>query len=41
MTCEGIVGYDEEGTVDGIHYTDIGFRRYADKMIPLLKKLIK
>lgn len=41
VTCEGLVGYDNEGTVDGIHFTDIGFRRYADKLIPVLKPLIE
>ena len=31
----------DEGTVDGIHFTDIGFRRYADKLIPVLKPLLE
>lgn len=41
VTCDGIVGDDNEATVDGIHFTDIGFRRYADKLIPVLKPLIE
>lgn len=41
VTCEGLVGDDNEGTVDGIHFTDIGFRRYADKLIPVLKPLLE
>ncbi len=41
VTCEGLIGDDNEGTVDGIHLTDIGFRRYADKLIPVLKKFVK
>ncbi len=40
VTCDGLAGYDNEGTVDGIHFTDIGFRRYADKLIPILKPLL-
>ena len=41
VTGEGLSGYDNEGTVDGIHFTDIGFRRYADKLIPVLKPFVK
>lgn len=41
VTCEGLTGDDNEGTVDGIHFTDIGFRRYADKLIPVLKPLLE
>lgn len=41
VTCEGLIGEDGEGTVDGIHLTDLGFRRYADKLIPVLKPLVK
>lgn len=41
ITTDGLIGDDNEGTVDGIHLTDIGFRRYADKLIPVLKKFVK
>lgn len=40
VTSEGLSGYDNEGTVDGIHFTDIGFRRYADKLIPVVRPLL-
>ena len=40
VTADGLSGYDNEGTVDGIHFTDVGFRRYADKLIPVLRPLI-
>lgn len=40
LPCDGLSGYDNEGTVDGIHFTDLGFRRYADKLIPILKPLL-
>ena len=41
VTCEGLSGYDNEGTVDGIHFTDLGFRAYADKLEKVLKKIVK
>lgn len=40
MTTEGQTGRDEEGTVDGIHLTDIGFRAYADKLERILERLV-
>ena len=40
VTCDGLYGDDMEGTVDGIHATDIGFRAYADKLIPVIKAAI-
>jgi lysophospholipase L1-like esterase len=30
---EGSIGKDHEGTVDGVHLTDLGFIRYADYLI--------
>ncbi|MCQ2335194.1 MAG: SGNH/GDSL hydrolase family protein [Paludibacteraceae bacterium] len=41
VTCDGLTGPDEEGTVDGIHLTDLGFRAYADILEPVLKKVLK
>ena len=41
VTCDGLTGPDEEGTVDGIHLTDLGFRAYADKLEEVLRKVIK
>jgi len=29
---------DNEGTVDGVHLTDLGFKRYADYLIENFKK---
>lgn len=40
LTCEGLTGPDEEGTVDGIHLTDLGFRAYADKLEALLRRIL-
>ena len=41
VTNEDIDGPDHEGTVDGIHLTDLGFRHYADALIPVLRPLVK
>ncbi len=30
---EGALGTDHEGTVDGVHFTDLGFMRYSDFLI--------
>lgn len=35
-----LLGEDNEATVDGIHYTDIGFQRYANTLVPLLEKIL-
>ncbi|MCM1034053.1 MAG: SGNH/GDSL hydrolase family protein [Paludibacter sp.] len=40
MTTDGQTGLNEEGTVDGIHLTDIGFRAYADRLEKILERLI-
>ncbi len=41
VTAEGLDGVEDDGTVDGIHLTDLGFRHYADKMIPILRPLLE
>ena len=38
---DGLIGYDGEGTVDGIHFTDLGYMRFSEKVFPVLKNLIK
>lgn len=40
VTSEGLDGPEDDGTVDGIHLTDLGFRHYADKMTPILRSLL-
>ena len=35
------IGPDHEGTVDGVHMTDLGFMRYAETLLPHLKKALK
>lgn len=41
MTTDGMTGFEEEGTVDGVHLTDIGFRAYTQKLEKILKKILK
>lgn len=40
VTSEGLDGVEDDGTVDGIHLTDLGFRHYADKMVPILREIL-
>jgi len=41
--CAGkiLLGTDEDGTVDGVHPNDLGFRRHADALAPILTKLLR
>ena len=39
--CEGLWGPNNEGCVDGIHLTDIGFYFYAQKLEPYLKAVLE
>lgn len=40
VTAEGLDGPEDDGTVDGIHLTDLGFRHYADKLTPILRQIL-
>ena len=35
------IGRDNEATVDGVHFTDLGMVRYTDFILPTLKKALK
>jgi hypothetical protein len=37
--ANGLTGDDGEATVDGVHFTDLGFLRYTEALYPYLKKL--
>ena len=41
LSSKDIIGHDGEATVDGVHFTDLGFMRYAEVLYPILKKHIK
>ena len=36
-----LIGNDSEGTVDGVHLTDLGFLRISQNLYPVILKLIK
>ena len=38
---EKLLGQDGEDTVEGIHFTDLGMVRYAEAVLPTLKKALK
>ena len=40
VTSDGLDGVEDDGTVDGIHLTDLGFRHYADRLLPELRRFI-
>jgi hypothetical protein len=40
LSSEPMIGRDNEASVDGIHFTDLGFMRYADYLYPYIKKYI-
>lgn len=33
-------GVEDDGTVDGIHLTDLGFKYYAEKLTPVLRRIL-
>jgi lysophospholipase L1-like esterase len=37
----GLIGYDYEGTVDGVHPNDLGMMRIAASLQPTIEKLVK
>lgn len=39
VESEGMDGVEDDGTVDGIHLTDLGFRHYADHLLPYLRSI--
>ena len=41
VTPDDIMGHDGEATVDGVHFTDLGMTRYAQHLLPTLKKALK
>ena len=36
----GCLGSDHEATVDGVHYNDIGFQRFADHILENMRGII-
>ena len=40
LPADDLIGHDGEATVDGVHYTDLGFMRYAEVLRPLLEDMM-
>jgi lysophospholipase L1-like esterase len=40
IESDGLDGSEDDGTVDGIHLTDLGFRHYADHLLPHLRQIL-
>lgn len=41
LSSKDMIGHDSEATVDGIHFTDLGFLRYAEYLYPTLLQLLQ
>ncbi|WP_321438285.1 SGNH/GDSL hydrolase family protein [uncultured Bacteroides sp.] len=41
LSSRDMLGHDGEATVDGAHFTDLGFMRYAELLYPVIKKHMK
>ena len=41
LKSDQLIGNDSEGTVDGVHLTDLGFLRMSQSLYPAIRKLIK
>ncbi|MDR0541965.1 MAG: SGNH/GDSL hydrolase family protein [Dysgonamonadaceae bacterium] len=41
LSSNDMLGHDGEATVDGIHFTDLGFVRYAELLYPVIKRHIE
>ncbi|MPM65199.1 hypothetical protein SDC9_112092 [bioreactor metagenome] len=39
LANDGLIGSDGEATVDGIHFTDLGFLRFADKLYDAIYRI--
>ncbi|MBD5214035.1 MAG: hydrolase [Bacteroidales bacterium] len=40
LPSPGLIGDDGEPSVDGLHFTDIGFTRYADNILPTIIQIL-
>jgi hypothetical protein len=38
VKADALIGDDQEGTVDGVHLTDLGFLRLAERLYPVIRK---
>ena len=40
IESNGLTGYDNDTTIDGVHMTDIGFQRFSNRLTEVLTKLL-
>lgn len=40
VPASGMIGTDHEATVDGVHFTDLGFMRYAKHLYPYIEQYL-
>ncbi|MDO3628365.1 SGNH/GDSL hydrolase family protein [Mucilaginibacter sp. BT774] len=38
---DGLIGYDHEGTADGVHPNDVGMLRFSEQMLPVIESVLK
>ena len=38
---DGLIGYDHEGTADGVHPNDVGMLRFSEQILPVIKSILK
>jgi hypothetical protein len=41
VPAAGMIGTDGEATVDGVHFTDLGFMRYAEYLYPIIRQHLR
>lgn len=41
VKTEDMIGDDGEATVDGVHLTDLGMKRYVDHILPVIRKALR
>lgn len=41
LPADDIMGHDGEATVDGLHFTDMGFTRFANLLEPILNEILE
>jgi lysophospholipase L1-like esterase len=41
VPAAGMIGNDGEATVDGVHFTDLGFMRFAEHLYPIIRRYLR
>ena len=40
-TGDGLIGYDHEGTADGVHPNDVGMLRFSEQILPVIESILR